>query len=121
MRRTESGVQPRSLRMAVGLTSRCRKDLLYTTLAALRFTFSNLLISSTLWGSQTLAQYSNFGRTNVVYARALVDRGHCRRFLAMRWSVEVALLTTEQICVCHFRSLDMIMSKYLAESTVSRI
>ena len=121
MRRSESGVQPRSLMMAVGLTSCWRMDLLYTTLAALRLTRSSLFMSSTLWGSHTLAQYSSFGRTSVVYARALVERGHCRRFLAMRWSVDVALLTTEQIWVCHSRSLDIIMPKYFAvfaESTV---
>ena len=84
LRRSESGVQPRSLMMAVGLTSCWRMDLLYTTLAALRLTRSSLFMSSTLWGSHTLAQYSSFGRTSVVYAIFVRSMGEFLNFQKLK-------------------------------------
>jgi hypothetical protein len=44
-----------------------------TYLAALRWTCSNLLFSFSVWGDQTLAQYSRFDLTMDLYAKVLVS------------------------------------------------
>ena len=68
-RRFSSGFQPSLVIMVKTLL--VLLESLQTNLAAMRCTASNLFLWSCLYGSHTEAQYSNFGRTKVLYARFL--------------------------------------------------
>ena len=66
-----------------------------------------------MWGSHTAEAYSKCGLTKAVWDDNL-------RFLRKMPSVLFALLVMLLTCLFHFRSLDNVIPRYLAESVIGK-
>ena len=58
-----------------------------------------------------MTPYSKTARTRAIYAVRLQFVGHLRIFRLRKPSVLTAFLVIVDMCECHFKSLDMVMSR----------
>ena len=91
-----------------------------TNLADLFLTFSSPSCRCILWGSQTELPYSRTERTSPLCAGSLTSRGHAARARLRKQRILLAFVQIPLTCVFHFRSLVMVMPRYLIFSTFSR-
>ena len=116
--RTQRLGQPRWLIISVSPVqlSPCL-NLPHTQRAARRWTISTRWVCFFVWGSQTVLQYSTWGRTRAEYVVDLMALEDTRTFRLSTAMVELALAVAFAICVSHLRLPDTVRPRYLTSST----
>ena len=74
-----------------------------------------------MYGSQEAEAYSKCSLSKEVKAGALTSEEQTLIFLRRRLSTRVALADTAATCSCHIRPEDTVTSRYVKDSTDSRV